>query len=269
MTRPYNMWFVRALSQRKAANLGVLVLVCSLGSCCRKSATTTNQASVRPSSEAIAEADGLYAGRADLMKVRQAIVAVRQAQADDPTNYDIAWRLAEFDYFLGSHSSDSGEKDKSFREGIEAGKLAVKLQDGRPEGHFWLGANYGGNAEMSTLAGLSEVEDIKREMETVIKLDEKYQDGSAYMVLGQVYLESPRLLGGDTQKAISYLEKGLRLAPDNDLLRLRLAEAYAQAHRNEDARKQIDALLAMKPAPGYETEYKEAVEGARKLQEEL
>ncbi|PYS66421.1 MAG: hypothetical protein DMF76_00435, partial [Acidobacteria bacterium] len=76
------------------------------------------------------------------MKVRQAIVALRQAQADDPTNYDIAWRLAEFNYFLGSHaSSDSGEQDKDFREGIEAGKLAVKLQDAKPEGHFWLGAN--------------------------------------------------------------------------------------------------------------------------------
>ncbi len=203
------------------------------------------------------------------MKVRQAIVTLRQAQADDPTNYDIAWRLAEFNYFLGSHSSDSGEQDKAFREGIEAGKLAVKLQDGKPEGHFWLGANYGGSAELSTLAGLSEVDDIKREMETVIKLDEKYQDGSAYMVLGQVYLESPTLLGGDTQKAVSYLEKGLRLGPDNELMRLRLAEAYAQAHRNEDARKQIDTLLAMKPAPGYEAEYNEAVEGARKLKEQL
>ena len=224
---------------------------------------------MRPSSEAIAEADRLYQGRADLMKVRQAIVTLRQAQADDPTNYDIAWRLAEFNYFLGSHSSDSGEQDKAFREGIEAGKLAVKLLDGRPEGHFWLGANYGGTAEKSTLAGLSEVEDIKREMETVIKLDEKYQDGSAYMVLGQVYLESPTLLGGDTQKAVSYLEKGLRLGPDNELMRLRLAEAYAQAHRNEDARKQIDTLLAMKPAPGYEAEYNEAVEGARKLKEQL
>ena len=224
---------------------------------------------MRPSSEAIAEAGRLYEGRADLMKVRQAIVALRQAQADDPTNYDIAWRLAEFNYFLGSHSSDSGEQDKAFRQGIEAGKLAAKLQDGKPEGHFWLGANYGGIAEISTLAGLADVEDIKREMETVIKLDEKYQDASAYMVLGQVYLESPALLGGDTQKAISYLEKGLRLGPDNELMRLHLAEAYAQAHRNEDARKQIDTLLAMKPAPSYEAEYNEAVEGARKLQEKL
>src|SRR6266496_481421 len=221
MNRPYNTAFRRGFSQNKDVNLGVflvIVAVCSLGISCRKSVPTTNQTSMRPSSEAIAEAGRLYEGRADLMKARQAIVTLRQAQADDPTNYEIAWRLAEFNYFLGSHSSDSGEQDKAFREGIEAGKLAVKLQD-----------------------------------------------GSAYMVLGQVYLESPTLLGGDTQKAVSYLEKGLRLGPDNELMRLRLAEAYAQAHRNEDARKQIDTLLAMKPAPGYETEYKEAVEGARKL----
>jgi tetratricopeptide (TPR) repeat protein len=272
MNRPYNTAFAMALSQKKAVNLGVFLLivaVCSLGISCQKRATTTNQVSMRPGSEAIAEADRLYQGRADLMKVRQAIVVLRQAQADDPTNYDIAWRLAEFNYFLGSHTSDSGEQEKAFREGIEAGKLAVKLQDGKPEGHFWLGANYGGSAQLSTLAGLAEVEDIKREMETVLKLDEKYQDASAYMVLGQVYLESPTLLGGDTQKAISYLEKGMRLGPDNELMRLHLAQAYAQAHRNEDARKQIDALLAMKPAPGYEAEYKEAVEGARKLQEKL
>ncbi len=272
MNRPYNTAFRRGFSQNKDVNLGVflvIVAVCSLGISCRKSVPTTNQTSMRPSSEAIAEAGRLYEGRADLMKVRQAIVALRQAQADDPANYDIAWRLAEFNYFLGSHSSDSGEKDKAFREGIEAGNLAVKLQDGKAEGHFWLGANYGGSAEISTLAGLSEAEDIKHEMETVIKLDEKYQDGSAYMVLGQVYLESPALLGGDTQKAISYLEKGLRLGPDNELMRLHLAEAYAQAHRNEDARKQIDVLLTIKPAPGYETEYNDAVSGARKLQEKL
>jgi len=272
MNRPYNIRIASGLLQKKAVNFGVfslIVAVSSLGISCRKGGMTTNQAPVRPSAEAIAEADRLYYGRADLMKVRQAVVALRQAQADDPVSYDIAWRLAEFDYFLGSHTSDSNEQDKAFREGIEAGKLAVKLQDGKPEGHFWLGANYGGSAEVSTLAGLTEVEDIKREMETVIKLNEKYQDGSAYMVLGQVYLESPRLLGGDIQKAISYLEKGLRLGPDNELMRLRLAEAYAQAHRNEDARKQIDTLLAMKPAPGYETEYNEAVAGARKLQEKL
>src|SRR5438045_8555243 len=119
MNRPYNMGFARGLLQKQAANCSILLLlvaVCSLGISCRKGGTATNQAPVRPSAEVIAEADRLYEGRADWMKVRQAIVALPQAQADDPTNYDIAWRLAEFNYFLGSHNADSGEKEKSCRE---------------------------------------------------------------------------------------------------------------------------------------------------------
>jgi tetratricopeptide (TPR) repeat protein len=77
------------------------------------------------------------------------------------------------------------------------------------------------------------------------------------------------MLGGDTQKAIGYLEKGLKLGPTNALLRLRLAEAYAEANRNGEAMKEVEVLLAAKPAPGYEAEHNEAQEEARKLQEKL
>lgn len=259
--------------ERNGRNVRLLLVLLSLSiiaGACRKPASVAEvRGTGRPAAEAISEADQLYAGRADLTKIRQALVALRQAQADDPTNYDLAWRLAKFNYYLGAHSSDSSEKEKAFHDGIEAGKLAVKLQDGKPDGHFWLGANYGGNAKLSVLAGLSDFEDIRQEMETVLKLDERYQSGSAYMGLGQLYLEAPRLLGGDAQKAVEYLEKGVRIGPDNALLRWHLAAAYAELHRNEDARKQIDYLLAMKPAPGYEPEYEEAVAEVRKLQEKL
>lgn len=258
---------------RNGRNLGlflVVLLLPILPGACRKGALDVEvRGARRPAAEAIAEADHLYAGRADLMKVRQALVALRQSQADDPTNYELAWRLAKFNYYLGAHTSDSSEKEKSFHDGIAAGKLAVKLQDGKPDGHFWLGANYGGNAKLSVLAGLSDFEDIRQEMEAVLKLDERYQSGSAYMALGRLYLEAPRILGGDTQKGVEYLEKGARVGPDNALLRWHLAAAYADLHRNEDARKQIDYLLAMKPAPGYEPEYEEAVAEVRKLQEKL
>ena len=132
-----------------------------------------------------------------------------------------------------------------------------------------MGANYGGNAQISTLAGLGEIDDIKQEMETVLKINEGFQSGSAYMVLGQVYLESPRLLGGDTSKAISYLEKGIKVGPNNALLRVRLAEGYAEAHRNEDARKQIEALRAMKPLPDYVPEYQDAIAEAKKLEDKI
>jgi tetratricopeptide (TPR) repeat protein len=273
MKRPYNNHSSVREFRKNARKLELFVLVIAvaiIGISCRKGSTATpDPVAVRPASEAIAEADQLYAGRADLMKLRQGIIALRQAQAQDQANYDLAWRLAKFNYYLGAHSPDSGERDKAFHDGIEAGKIAVKLQDGKPDGHFWLGANYGGSARTSILAGLSEFDDIKREMETVLKLDEGYQTASAYLGLGQLYLEAPGLLGGDTQKAIQYLEKGLGLGPTNALLRAKLVEAYVEAHRNDDARKQIDALLAMKPAPGYEPEHNEAVAQVRRLEEKI
>jgi tetratricopeptide (TPR) repeat protein len=226
-------------------------------------------ASTQPVAESMIAADRLYDGRSDPTKVREALIELKQDQLAEPSNYELAWRVARCDYFLGSHNPNDAEKEKAFREGIEAGKTAVKLQDSKPEGHFWLGANYGGLAEESTLAGLTDTDAIKREMETVIKIDEGYQAGSAYMVLGQVYLESPALLGGDRQKAIEYLEKGLRLGPTNALVRLHLAEAYLAVNRKEDARKTLDALFAMKPPPEYQPEYDDAIKEARQLQAKL
>lgn len=273
MNKPYNQSRLpRALPNigRKTAVLLMILSSALVVISCRKAPMApVETGSARPSSEAIAQSEQLYAGRVDLVKVREAIVVLRQAQADHPADYDLAWRLAKYDYYLGAHSPESSEQDKAFHEGIEAGKLAVQLQDQKPDGHFWLGANYGGSAKISVLAGLSEVEDIKREMESVLKLDEGYQSGSAYMVLGQVYLEAPRLLGGDVEKAISYLEKGLKLGPDNAVLRVTLAKAYAAAHRDGDAKKQIDFLTTMKPTPGFEPEYNEAVADAKKVKEKL
>ena len=231
--------------------------------------TTVLPPRTESATDSIRDADHLYSEREDLLKVRQAIVILRQAQAVDPSNYEIAWRLAEYNYDLGSSTTNDAEKAKAFQDGIEAGKLAVKLIDNRPEGHFWLGANYGGEAEINTLAGLAAIDDIKTEMDRVLKIDEHYEAGSAYMVLGQVYLEAPKMFGGDSAKAIEFFEKGLKVGPNNATLHLHLAKAYFAANRKEDARKQIDELFAMKPTAGYEPEYNQAIAEAKKLREKL
>jgi Tfp pilus assembly protein PilF len=222
----------------------------------------------KAATNSIAEADRLYVQREDLAKARLAVTLLRQARTADYGNFDAAWKLARANYYLGSHT-DGNEADDAFREGIEAAKAAVKLHAERPEGHFWLGANYGGSAERSTLAGLSSVEDIRSEMDTVIKIDEKFQNGSAYLGLGQLYLRAPRVLGGDTAKAIQYLQKGEQIAPENALIKLYLAEAYHMAGRDAESRKQIDVLLAMTPSPDYIPEHKDAVEQAKELQKKL
>jgi tetratricopeptide (TPR) repeat protein len=238
-------------------------------SCKSKGGEATPQPATQTAAQAVAQADQFYAGREDLVHVRQGIIALREARIADPANYDLAWRLAKFNYYLGTHTDNEDERKKAFREGIEAGQTAVKLQDGKPDGHFWLGATYGGAAQSSTLAGLSTVDDIRKEMERVIQMNEGYQDGSAHMVLGLLYLQSPALLGGDPQKAVDELEKGLRFGSGNAFLRLHLAEAYLKAGRPAEARQQLNAIVAMTPDQNYLPEYKEAVAQAHKLLEQI
>jgi tetratricopeptide (TPR) repeat protein len=259
----------------KAAKIRLLVLgsvaLIGLAACQGEGPPATNETAdnSQTSVGAIEEADRLYVAREDLMKVRQGLVTLRRRAMVDGGNYDIAWRLARLNYYLGSHTTDSAEREKAFREGIQAGKLAVQLQDGKPDGHFWLGANYGGSAQDSTLAGLSEVEDIRREMDTVIKLDSNYQAGSAYMVMGQTYLQAPMLLGGDRYKAVEYLEKSVQIGPTNALAHIHLAEAYLAVNKKDDAQKQLATLIAMKPNPDFIPEHNEALVEARKLQAQL
>lgn len=216
----------------------------------------------------VEQADALYAKREDLARVREAIRLLQQARAADRADFEAAWRTAKFCYYLAAHTADEKERDATFKAGVEAGKAAVKLQPGKPEGHFWLGANIGKRAQFEGgLGALNAAGDVRKEMEAVIKADPGYQGGSAYMILGQIDLETPGLFGGSKKRAVERMEKGLAYGEGNAFLRLRLAEAYLAVKRKEDARKQLDFILAMKPDPGYLPEYKEAAAEARKLVE--
>jgi len=219
--------------------------------------------------ERIAEAESLYEGREDLQKARTAVASLRQARMADYGSYEAAWKLARAAFTVGDRTDNSSEREDLFREGTDAGKAAIQLQPDKPEGHFWLGANYGGAAAHSTIANLSSFQDIKREMEAVLKIDQTYQEYSAYLGLGRLYLQAPRVLGGDTSKAIENLEKGVKLNPNHGLMRYHLAEAYEESNRNADAKKQIDALMAITPDPKFTSEHKQAIEKAKKLLQKL
>ena len=249
-----------------AVSIGLLLLATS---CNHDTSTESPAADSASAAGDLASADQLYGQREDLMQLRRGIVSLRQALTKDPGNYDAAWKLSKFNYYLATHSDDSKERDTAFQEGIDAGKTAVQLQNEKPDGHFWLGANYGGAAEHSTIQGLATVNDIRNEMQTVLRLNEGYQDGSAYMVLGLVYLNAPNIVGGDPKKAVEEMEKGLRFGEPNAFLHLHLAEAYKKVGRNDDARREIKKILSMTPDPNYQPEYKEATAAAQKLLDQI
>jgi tetratricopeptide (TPR) repeat protein len=278
-----NLRRMKVKNNGREPRFGLLLLValaclcasCSSGPTAGKSpAATTNTTSanapaapnVSPT-EMVAQAEQHYAQRADLAQIREAIAKLKQARAVDYTHFDTVWRLSKCSYYLGDNTKDKAERDRAFEDGVEAGQAAIKLQPDKPEGHFWLAANLGGQAQASALSGLGSVDDIRTEMQTVIKLDEGFMSGSAYMALGQIELELPSMMGGDPKKAVEYLEKGLRFGETNALLRLRLAQAYQAVERKADARKQLDTLINMKPDPNYVPEHQKAVAEARKMLE--
>jgi tetratricopeptide (TPR) repeat protein len=219
--------------------------------------------------KSVAEADSLWEGREDLQKARVAVAALRQARTADYGSYEAAWKLARAAFYVGDHTDNDDERDNMFREGTEAGKAAVQLQPAKPDGHFWLGANYGGSAAHSTIANLSSFQDIKTQMEAVLKIDESYQGYSAYLGLGRLYLQAPNVLGGNSGKAIEYLEKGVKLNPNHMLMRYHLAQAYEENNRDAEAKKQLETLLATPVDPKYVAEHNDAVAKAKKLMEKV
>lgn len=218
------------------------------------------------SMEIIKQADSLYEQRSDLNRVREAIEQLRGSQASDSALYEVVWRLANFNYFLGENSTNESERKAAFDEGVAAGRTAIKLQPHRPEGHFWLGANIGGQAQMRGLvSSLAAVSEIRREMEEVIRIDDKYLGASAYMVHARVDLELPGFLGGDRNRAVKTLEKGIEVDDGNHQMRLLLAKAYLKVNRKEDAKRQLNITIEMPPDPKHRPEYEKTAAAARQL----
>jgi tetratricopeptide (TPR) repeat protein len=255
----------------KTTNVYILITIVitwwALVSCSTESTASKTPERITPESvqRALTDAEDLFKQREDLDKLRTAIKTVAAVRNADHRNYQVEWTFARLNYFLGRFTDDEDEAEKSFEQGRDAGRIALRIDPQKPDGHFWYGANLGELSKRSPITvGLRSVDDIKESMTKVIELQPDYQGASAYDALAQVELAT-RLRGGDAQKAVDYLEKGVALAPDNTNIRLRLGEAYLAVKRDTDARKQLDHLLEMKPDPEYMPEYRESVEKAKKL----
>src|SRR5690349_21171288 len=176
----------------RSAMVASALISVAFGSACHRAVyegpSSSGSSDAKMAADKIAEAEPLYDGREDMNKARLAVTTLRQAHGADYGNYEAAWKLSRAAFYVADRTEIDTERDNMFREGTDAGKAAVALQPNKPDGHFWLGANYGGNAAHSTLSNLSSFTDIKTQMDAVLKLDESYQGYSAYLGLGRLYL---------------------------------------------------------------------------------
>jgi hypothetical protein len=219
----------------------------------------------RLSGSGVQGADALYADRANLASARQAQEMWVADLARDPQNFDVAWKLARADYWLGGHAAER-ERRGYLENGIKAGETAVALQAGRPEGHFWIAANMGALAESFGIrAGLKYRGRIKEELETVLRLDPGFQQGSADRALGRWYFKVPGLFGGSHKLAEQHLRESLKYNPGSSASHFFLAELLLDDGRKSEGATELQQVVDAPLDPEWAPEDREFKEKARAL----
>ena len=248
--------------------LAIVITLCLLSGCSRtvESNYDTPKADAANISEHLSKAESLFAERADIEKLRDAVNTLAQARNPDQRNYEIEWKFAKYSYFLGMVEPIEKDAIAVFEKGRDAAKIAARVDPNKPDGHFWYAANLGELARISPVTvGIKSVDDIRESMNAVIAIEPNYQNGSAFDALGQVEMATRTFKGGSTEKAIEFYQKGLELSPDNANLRLHLAEAYIAVRKKPDAKKHLNALFNLTPNPLYKLEHKVAIEKGKAL----
>ena len=204
-----------------------------------------------------ADPDALYRQREILASAQQAEAIWAGRLMHDPKDFEAAWKLARARYWLGGHAAETGRKPY-LEGGIAAGRAAVAAQPNKPEGHFWIAANMGALAESFGLRqGLKYRGDIKTELETVLRLDPAYLQGSADRALGRWYYKVPGMFGGSDQKSEEHLRKSLTYNPDSSSSLYFLAETLIALKKKPEAKAILQRVLDAPVDPDWAPEDRE------------
>lgn len=217
----------------------------------------------RTLSDRVRNADDYFLARQDLTNVQKAIAQLRQRVGENPADYEAWWRISKFNCYLARHASGP-DKTRLLESAIDAGRKAVAIAPSRPEGHFWLGADLGLMAESrGFLKALSLVDSIRKEFETVIRLDPGYEQAAGLRTLARLDYRAPFFKGGDKRRSMELLQEALKQFPNNSLTMLYLADSYLALGRREQARQQLENILNLCPDPQFGPELEENQQAAR------
>ncbi len=160
------------------------------------------------------------------------------------------------------------EKLMAYDRGRQAGRRAVELAPRSAAARFWYAANTGRWGQTKgVLRSLFLLPELQREIDEVIALDPRFTP--VYALAGSVYYEVPGLFGGDLDRAEAMFRKGLELDPRSTVMRVGLARVLIKAGRPDEARRELQAVLAERnPSNPADWTVKDAPE-ARRLLERL
>lgn len=214
----------------------------------------------------IAQGDELYMQMKDMATAEEILAKYREVLVRTEDKYEVYWKIARILYYIGAHTESKKEKKIVFSQGIYYAKKAIELEPNKPDGHYWLGVNYGVYGEArGVLKSLFLVDDIKEAMNKVIELDRAYEDGGPDRVLGRVYFKLPGFAGGSKEKSLEHLLKSKEFGPEDALTHIYLAETYLKFDEVNKAREELEYVLNMESDSRWISGVDELKEEAQKL----
>jgi len=246
-------------------------------------------------------ADGHQGARAIPGPVDEAIAAYERGVKEQPERLEGTWKLLRALHFKGdftTHSNDA--RQKAFARGKEVAEAgidrlakrtagsrqkldamspaqAAKAVAGVPEAKplfLWAAVHWGlwGDVFGRLAAARQGVGDrVRTYSETLIALDERYEDAGGHRILGRLHTLAPRVpfVTGwvDRGKAASELRRAVALGPDNLDNHVFLAEALFeyQPDKAAEAREILRRVLARQPVPELAVEQAKSLADARAL----
>ena len=110
---------------------------------------------------------------------------------------------------------------------------------------------------------------IKAALETVLRIDPAFQQGSADRALGRWYFKVPGLFGGSHKESERHLRESLKYNDRSTVSHFFLAELLVDDGRKAEARGELQKVVDAPVDPDWAPEDREFKEKARRVLESL
>ncbi len=198
-------------------------------------------------SKFISDADALYSQRTEKTGAQPALDLYEKALTENPSSAEACWKAARACYWIADHAVSKKEKISTFENGITFAQKAIALDPQSLDAHFWLGGLYGSYGEAKgILKSLALVKPIRVEMQTIIGLNDRYQGGGGYRVLGIVDYKVPGFAGGNKKRSFEELIKALSIDPMNPFNQFYIAEYFSMTGEKQQSLEHLQQLQTLK-----------------------
>lgn len=207
-----------------------------------------------------AEAMKLWPGRMDLAQALKAAELFEAAAKADPKDPKIAEMAVRSFYWLGINQTEKAKKQEYHRRGYDLGMLLIKTQPKNVGIYYWAASNIARYAQtLSDFEQKTYIVKINPLMNKVLELDKNYFYGGGPRYLAILTTEmSPTLrkFAAATNKdfkftleeAVQACRDAIKIETNYFLNHTTLAEALIASGKKDEAKKELEWVLANDPA---------------------